>query len=361
MPRLLTILGARPQFIKAAALTRAIASNPQYGWIQDILHTGQHYDENLSMVFFDALDLPEPRWKFALENASRPERMSEMRKRIGECIVESRPDAVLVYGDTDSTLAGAQVAKSGGIPLIHIESGLRSFDLNMPEEVNRIETDKLADILVSPTETAIKNLENENIFGAFLTGDIMHDNAVYFSKDVVKSKDQILLTMHRPSNVDDGTRAMFWLKKIGEWAQERGLEVVFPIHPRTQKSIEDELGANWTEKLKTLGVKEINPVGYVELLGLINESKLVVTDSGGIQKESYSCATPSVVIRHNTEWVELLELGCAKLCPEPNDFKSIADVQIDVKVDTSTELYGDGNAALHILKMLNEKLNNDMC
>ena len=281
-----------------------------------------------------------------------------MRSGISISIEESRPDAVLVYGDTDSTLAGAQVAKSKGIPLIHVEAGLRSFDLAMPEEVNRIETDKLADILVAPTVTAVENLEREGIYGAFLTGDIMHDNALHFSQNGGSCQNKILLTMHRPSNVDDSTRAVSWLKEIGGWAKGKGLEVVFPTHPRTKKSVEMNLGIGWREGLAAWGINAVSPVGYVELLDLINTSKLVVTDSGGIQKEAYSCSTPSVVIRHNTEWVELLEMGCAVLCPEPNNFQTIADVQINVKLNTTTELYGDGNAALSILKMLNEKLNN---
>ena len=357
MPKLLTILGARPQFIKAAALTRAIAKNPEMGLTQDILHTGQHYDESLSKVFFDTLNLPVPRWQFSLQHFTRPERMEEMRNGIRECVRESKPDAVLVYGDTDSTLAGAQVAKEEGVMLIHVEAGLRSFDLEMPEEINRIETDKISDILVAPTTTAVKNLEKEGIYGAFLTGDIMHDNAVHFSSNGQNSN-QILLTMHRPSNVDEPSRAISWIKEIGVWANSKDLKVVFPIHPRTQKSLEIGFGVNWKEEIANWGVEALNPLGYVELLGLINESKLVVTDSGGIQKESYSCATPSVVIRHNTEWVELIELGCAVLCPEPKDFKSLADAQINVAVDTSTELYGDGNAALSILQMINDKLNN---
>ena len=355
MPKLLTILGARPQFIKAAALTRAIESNPQYGWTQEILHTGQHYDHTLSKVFFDTLVLPEPKWQFTLKNTTRPERMEEMRVGIQKCIDECKPSAVLVYGDTDSTLAGAQIAKKSNIPLIHVEAGLRSFDLAMPEEVNRIETDKLADILVAPTKTAVQNLENEGIFGAFLTGDIMHDNALHFSSNS-NEEDQILLTMHRPSNVDDGSRAVNWIKTIGSWAKSQELEVVFPIHPRTKKSVESELGESWQAALLEAGVKVIDPVDYMELLKLISSSKLVVTDSGGIQKEAYSCATPSVVIRHNTEWVELLENGCAVLCPEPNDFEKLAEDQIKHKVDTSNQLYGDGKSAEYILEMLSRRL-----
>ena len=357
MKKVLTILGARPQFIKAAALSRAIANNPGLGIAQDILHTGQHYDESLSQVFFDSLSIPKPRWQFILDSSDRPSRMEEMRSKISECVDESRPDAILVYGDTDSTLAGAQVAQEKGITLVHVEAGLRSFDLDMPEEVNRIETDKLSDILIAPTATAIKNLENEGIFGGFLTGDIMHDNAVHFSQSS-ESTDTVLLTMHRPSNVDDGSRVRRWLESIGNWAKSKGLRVVFPVHPRTKNTIEKEWGDDWKLSLSKLHIDAIAPVGYVELLGLINSSKLVVTDSGGVQKESYSCATPAVVIRHNTEWVELLEIGCTVLCPEPEDFSDLAEAQIFSKVDTSTQLYGDGKASESILEMLSERLNS---
>ena len=357
MKKILTILGARPQFIKAAALTRAIAENEHLGWTQDILHTGQHYDEQLSQVFFDTLNLPAPRWQFILENSSRPSRMEEMRSKICACISEDRPHAILVYGDTDSTLAGAQVANRENIPLIHVEAGLRSFDLEMPEEVNRIETDKISDILVAPTQTAVDNLEKEGIYGAFLTGDIMHDNAVHFSKSKKSTRtNTVLMTMHRPSNVDDPLRVKSWLAEIGCWAKGEDLKVIFPIHPRTKNSVVELWGNDWKEEMEKLNVFPEDPVGYIDLLKLVSSSQLVVTDSGGVQKECYSCSTPSVVTRHNTEWVELLENGCAVLCPEPEDFFEKASQQIGKSIDISDNLYGDGNAAVSILKMISEKL-----
>jgi UDP-GlcNAc3NAcA epimerase len=356
MPQLLTILGARPQFIKAAALTRAIRERTDLGWKQNILHTGQHYDEALSQIFFSTLDLPVPRWKLHIEHSSRNERMEEMRSGIKAAILSDRPDAILVYGDTDSTLAGAQVAHQLKIPLIHVEAGLRSFDLDMPEEVNRIETDKLADILIAPTKTAVSNLEAEGIFGAFLTGDVMHDNALHFTSGSESERaDKVLLTMHRPSNVDDASRVGAWLKSIGSWCAENALRAVFPVHPRTLKAIESLYGETWREELAGMCIDAVEPVGYIELLGLIKSSKLVVTDSGGIQ-EAYSCATPSVVIRHNTEWVELVEAGHAVLCPEPEGFSTLASAQLCKSVDTSSKLYGDGKAAESILEMITEKL-----
>jgi len=357
MPKLLTILGARPQFIKAAALTRAIKKLSHLNWSQDILHTGQHYDAMLSDVFFKDLKLPQPVFKLTLINTERPQRMFEMKAGITSIITACRPDVILVYGDTDSTLAGAQVANTLNIPLIHIEAGLRSFDLSMPEEENRIETDQLSSMLVAPTPTAISNLESEGIYGAFLTGDIMHDNALYFTRDLnVISTNTILLTLHRPSNVDDIDRLKSWVQAIGRWCGDNDLKAIFPVHPRTVKSLIMAYGKAWAEYLEQININVKDPVGYVELLTLIKSSKLVITDSGGVQKESYSCGKPSVVTRHNTEWVELLEAGHTVLSPEPVDLSSAASSQLKRKVDVSDNLYGDGNAAESILKMMSERL-----
>lgn len=355
MPRICTIVGARPQFIKAAALSRAIANRE--GWEQYILHTGQHYDRQLSDVFFNSLDIPFPSYKVILDKSERSARFEEMKGNIASILKDDRPDAVLVYGDTDSTLAGAEAAKDLGINIIHVEAGLRSFDLDMPEEVNRIATDKISDILVAPTKTAVQNLENEGIYGAFLTGDIMHDNAVYYSQnEEYDLSNHILLTMHRPSNVDSPERAVLWLETIGSWCLSNKLRAVFLVHPRTKNVLEGHYGEGWKYELKELGVEALNPAGYIEVLKLIKAVDLVVTDSGGLQKEAYSLCKASVVIRHNTEWVELIKAGHAMLCPEPENFNEVADSQLLTKVDTSDNLYGDGRAAEHILDMLEEKL-----
>jgi UDP-GlcNAc3NAcA epimerase len=357
MPKLLTILGARPQFIKAAALTRAIKKLSHLNWSQDILHTGQHYDAALSDVFFKDLKLPQPVFKLSLINTERPQRMFEMKAGITSIVTACRPDAILVYGDTDSTLAGAQVASTLNIPLIHIEAGLRSFDLSMPEEVNRIETDNLSTILVAPTPAAILNLESEGIYGAFLTGDVMHDNALHFTKDLdVDATNTVLLTLHRPSNVDDVLRLKSWVEVIGKWCGENKLKAIFPVHPRTFKSFVEAYGEAWADYLGGMNIKAIEPVGYVELLTLIKSSKLVITDSGGVQKEAYSCGKPSVVTRHNTEWVELLEAGHTVLSPEPADLASAASSQLKRLVDVSDNLYGDGKAAESILAMMSDRL-----
>lgn len=357
MPLLLTILGARPQFIKAAALTRAIAKNLDLGWHQSIIHTGQHYDAKLSDIFFEELDLPRPDFTLRLESSERAARMHEMKLGISNAIQECTPDAVVVYGDTDSTLAGAQAADALGIPIIHIEAGLRSFDLDMPEEVNRIATDKLSSILIAPTTTAVKNLQNEGISGAFLTGDIMHDNALYFTKEMqgLDSK-SVLLTMHRPSNVDDLPRLASWIDAIGEWCLRHHVDATFPVHPRTKKSLIALYGSVWSHVLSEKNIHAIDPVGYIELLRLIKTSSLVITDSGGIQKEAYSCETPSVVIRRNTEWVELVNAGHTVLCFEPKDLNGCANSQFGRTIDGADALYGDGEAAHDILRILSEKL-----
>ena len=357
MPLLLTILGARPQFIKASALTRAIEKKVDLGWSQSIIHTGQHYDAKLSDIFFEELNLPKPNFTLQLKSSERAVRMNEMKSGITHAIEECKPDAVLVFGDTDSTLAGAQAADALGIPIIHVEAGLRSFDLDMPEEVNRIATDKLSSILIAPTTTAIDNLNNEGIYGAFLTGDIMHDNALYFTKEMqeIKSK-SILLTMHRPSNVDDLPRLQSWIEAVGDWCLLHQVDATFPVHPRTKKSLVALYGGVWSHVLSEKNIRAIDPVGYIELLRFIKTSSLVITDSGGIQKEAYSCETPSVVIRRHTEWVELVNAGHTVLCFEPKALNECADSQFGRTIDGDDALYGNGDAADDILRILSETL-----
>ncbi len=354
MAEIFTIIGARPQFIKAAAMTRAIADSPF--WSQTILHTGQHYDPLLSDIFFEELNIPKPKFSIKLNTSNRSERMVEMRKGIKDALETSSPDVVLVYGDTDSTLAGAQVANELRIPLIHIEAGLRSFDLDMPEEFNRIETDKLSTLLVAPTTTAIANLESEGLFNSLLSGDIMHDNAIHFTKELNYIKtSSVLVTMHRPSNVDSTERLRSWIDSIGNFCLDNKISAVFPVHPRTEKGLIEIFGKDFKSTLINKSIKSIKPVGYIELLKLIKSSSLVITDSGGVQKEAYSCGTASVVIRHNTEWVELIDSGHSVLCPEPSDLMELATSKHSQMIDTSDNLYGDGNASVHILKEISKR------
>jgi len=354
MAQIFTIIGARPQFIKAAAMTRAIADSSF--WSQTILHTGQHYDPLLSDIFFEELNIPKPKFSIKLNTSNRSERMVEMRKGIMDALETSSPDVVLVYGDTDSTLAGAQAANDLDIPLIHIEAGLRSFDLDMPEEINRIETDKLSTLLVAPTLTAIANLESEGLFNSLLSGDIMHDNAIHFTKDLncVKTS-SVLVTMHRPSNVDSTERLRSWVDSISDFCLDKKISAIFPVHPRTEKGLIEIFGKDFKSTLINKNIKALKPVGYIELLKLLKSSSLVITDSGGVQKEAYSCGTPSVVIRHNTEWVELVDSGHSILCPEPSDLMELATSRHSQMIDTSDNLYGDGNASVHILKEISKR------
>ncbi|MBT5147180.1 MAG: UDP-N-acetylglucosamine 2-epimerase (non-hydrolyzing) [Flavobacteriales bacterium] len=354
MAQIFTIIGARPQFIKAAAMTRAIADSSF--WSQTILHTGQHYDPLLSDIFFEELNIPKPKFSIKLNTSNRSERMVEMREGIMDALETSSPDVVLVYGDTDSTLAGAQAANDLDIPLIHIEAGLRSFDLDMPEEINRIETDKLSTLLVAPTLTAIANLESEGLFNSLLSGDIMHDNAIHFTKDLncVKTS-SVLVTMHRPSNVDSTERLRSWVDSISDFCLDNRISAIFPVHPRTEKGLIEIFGKDFKSTLINKSIKAIKPVGYIELLKLLKSSSLVITDSGGVQKEAYSCGTPSVVIRHNTEWVELVDSGHSILCPEPSDLMELATSRHSQMIDTSDNLYGDGNASVHILKEISKR------
>jgi UDP-GlcNAc3NAcA epimerase len=354
MAQIFTIIGARPQFIKAAAMTRAIADSPF--WSQTILHTGQHYDPLLSDIFFEELNIPKPKFSIKLNTSNRSERMVEMRKGIKDALETSIPDVVLVYGDTDSTLAGAQVAHELRIPLIHIEAGLRSFDLEMPEEINRIETDKLSTLLVAPTKTAITNLEREGLFNSLLSGDIMHDNAIHFTKELncIKTS-SVLVTMHRPSNVDATERLRSWIDSISDFCIDNKISAIFPVHPRTEKGLIEIFGKDFKSPLINKSIKAIKPVGYIELLKLLKSSSLVITDSGGVQKEAYSCGTSSVVIRHNTEWVELIDCGHSVLCPEPSDLMELAKSKHSQIIDTSDNLYGDGNASVHILKEISKR------
>jgi len=357
MPQIFTIIGARPQFIKAAAMTRAIADSPF--WSQTILHTGQHYDPLLSDIFFEELDIPKPKFSIKLTTSNRSGRMVEMRKGIKDALESSSPDVVLVYGDTDSTLAGAQVAHELSIPLIHIEAGLRSFDLDMPEEINRIETDKLSTLLVAPTTTAISNLKSEGLFNSLLSGDIMHDNAIHFTKelDCIKTS-SVLVTIHRPSNVDSTDRLHSWINALGVFCLENKISAVFPVHPRTEKGLIQIFGKDFKSALMNQSIKAIKPVGYIELLKLIKSSSLVITDSGGVQKEAYSCGTSSVVIRRNTEWVELIDSGHSVLCPEPSCLLKLAKSKHSQIIDTSDKLYGDGNASVHILKEISKRFSS---
>lgn len=322
MKKIVTVVGARPQFIKAAVVSRAIREhNMQAGagssTIKEIIvHTGQHFDDNMSKVFFDEMDIPKPDYNLAINSTTHGAMTGRMLEKIEEILIKEKPDWVLVYGDTNSTLAGALAASKLHIPVAHVEAGLRSFNMKMPEEQNRILTDHISTKLFCPTDTAIKNLKNEGIEkGVHKTGDVMFDAFLYYSKLALEKyekgtnawrnlfgnlpEDFILLTIHRAENTDDHTR----LKNIVEAINETKRNFVFPIHPRTRKIIE-KLGISFDQH-----VKLIDPVGYLEMIYLENVCSMVVTDSGGVQKEAYFAKKPCVTLRDETEWVETVESG----------------------------------------------------
>lgn len=344
-PKILTILGARPQFVKAAVLSRIISQHEEIEEI--IVHTGQHYDLNMSEVFFDEMEIPKPKYNLDINGLGHGAMTGQMLEKIEEILLVEKPNAVLVYGDTNSTLAGALAAKKLGIKLIHVEAGLRSYNMSMPEEINRILTDRIADLLLCPTNTAIDNLNMESFhnFNTTIvnTGDIMKDAVVYYSTVSsekarvyptlnLTSNDFVLATIHRQENTDDEQRlkAIFdGLAKIN-----KRCKVVMPLHPRTKKLLEKY-------KLQ-YDILFIEPVGYFDMLELLKNCKMVVTDSGGLQKEAFFNKKPVIIARTETEWVELVRNGFGKIVASDTD-EMYAAFQYYSKnqLDFSINLYGN--------------------
>lgn len=310
MIKIVTVLGARPQFIKAAALSRALVKHG--GFEEVIVHTGQHFDANMSDVFFYELNIPKPTYNLNINGLSHGAMTGQMLSGVEEILLKEKPDYVLVYGDTNSTLAGALAAKKLGIKVVHIEAGLRSFNMAMPEEINRILTDRISDLLCCPTDAAMHNLKQEG-FDTFdlsylKTGDVMQDAALYYSdlisNDTVVSRmglengKFILCTLHRAENTDDPARMSAILKSLREINKE--VPVVIPIHPRTKSKV---------NPADLDGIKCIDPQGYLDMIALLKSCKLVMTDSGGLQKEAYFFQKYCITLRTETEWVELVEGG----------------------------------------------------
>ena len=306
--KIVSIVGARPNFIKCAPLSKELRKD----YHEVLIHTGQHYDYEMNKVFFDELKIPEPDYHLGVGSGNHGEQTGEMLKRTEEVLIKEEPDLVLVFGDTNTTLAGALAASKLHIKVGHIEAGLRSFDKSMPEEINRVLTDHCSDLLFCPTETAVRNLEVEGVTnGVYLTGDVMVDTlkenieiAERKSKILdemdLKPKEYYLATLHRAENTDNFGR----LKNIVDAFCEIE-NLVFPCHPRTEKSLK---GYGLWNKL-TEHAKVIKPVGYLDMLMLEKNAKKILTDSGGVQKEAYIFKVPCITLRENTEWVETLEDG----------------------------------------------------
>ena len=350
MIKILTILGARPQFIKAGTISREIAKHKEIKEI--ILHTGQHYDSNMSDIFFEEMKIPKPDYFLGTGGKSHGAMTGQMIEKIEEVTLKEKPDWILVYGDTNSTLAGAIVASKLHIKLAHIEAGLRSFNMNMPEEINRILTDRISNILFCPTDTAIENLEKEGFenFNCKIikSGDVMQDGAIFYKKLAVKpnnielKNDFILCTIHRAENTDDENKLKNIFSALNEIACEK--QIILPLHPRTKKIIE-----NLNICVENLTI--IEPVGYLEMVWFIDNCSLVMTDSGGLQKEAYFFAKPCLTLREETEWVELVETGVNTLVGTDKD-KILSEYnKIEIKkVDFGKNLYGNGNASNFIIK-----------
>lgn len=351
MRKLLTVVGARPQFIKASALSRVL-QDAKWGVEEVILHTGQHYDDAMSAVFFRELGMPEPAHRLKLSAVGTATRMGEMMTGIAEVVERERPGAMLVYGDTDSTWAGAWVAARWGIPLAHVEAGLRSGDRTMPEEVNRVLTDHVARWLFCPTDEAVRNLRAEGVMeGVHRTGDLQWDTAAWMGQNrpAATKSAGILLTLHRPSNVDDPNRLRAWLQAIAELNQQ----VLFPIHPRTAAVAVRAFGRDWNSELTAMGFTLSEPMGYADLVGALQSVDAVITDSGGLQKEAYGFQKPCIVTRPVTEWTELVEVGAVRLCGEPTELQAAWAWRQGAR-PTVAGLYGTGNAAAEVAEVLSQ-------
>ncbi len=350
--KILTILGARPQFIKAGSVSREIAKHTEIEEV--ILHTGQHYDANMSDIFFNEMKISKPDYYLDINGLGHGAMTGQMLEKIEEVLIKEKPDWVLVYGDTNSTLAGALAASKLHIKLAHIEAGLRSFNMNMPEEINRILTDRVSNVLFCPTDTAVQNLTNEGYDNLDIkvvkSGDVMQDGAIFYKKLSVKpscyvSENYILCTIHRAENTDDEQRLRNIFEALNEVAKVQ--QVILPLHPRTKKIIA-QFG------IETGRLTIIEPVGYLEMVWLINNCHLVMTDSGGLQKEAFFFEKQCITLRDETEWIELVENHFNVLVGADKEKILHAYRQFTFNKDFDLNLYGEGNASFNIVTALLE-------
>ena len=381
MKKIITVIGARPQIIKAAAISRAIKNNFSDKILEVIVHTGQHYDENMSQIFFEELEIPFPNFNLNVGSGSHGEQTAKMLEGLENIYMQEKPDAVIVYGDTNSTIAGALAASKIHIPVIHIEAGLRSFNKAMPEEINRIACDHMSTLLFTPSETGHRNLLNEGIKNdqkeaasidnpkIFLCGDIMYDNSLYFSamseqkseilKELEITTDEfILCTIHRDTNTDDTANLNAIFRALLRIQKTSNLKIVLPLHPRTKEKLNSHLDENLlTEINQNKNFKIIPPLGFLDIISLEKNARLIITDSGGLQKEAFFFQKPCVILREQTEWIEIVENGNA-LIAGANELKIISSVETLFKRTDFTypNLYGDGNAANFICKKITEEL-----
>jgi UDP-GlcNAc3NAcA epimerase len=361
--KIVTIVGARPQFIKAASVSRAIQKHNEDhdSKIKEIMvHTGQHYDENMSQIFFDELEIREPDYNLGVGSGTHGKMTGAMLEKIEEVLLDEKPDVVLVYGDTNSTLAGALAAVKLHIPVGHVEAGLRSFNRQMPEEINRILTDHVSKFLFCPTDTAVENLKKEGITGGvFKVGDVMFDSFLsnknlaerksrILSDLGVKPKSFCLVTVHREENTTNGKRLTGIFEAFKKLSTQK-CPFIAPLHPRTRKAI-NELGG---DRLGGPHVRILEPVSYLDMILLETHARLILTDSGGVQKEAYFAKTPCITLREETEWVELVKHGFNLVAGTRAEdvFLSFRKIAHN-KIDFSSNLYGKGEASENIVVKL---------
>ena len=370
MIKILTVIGARPQIIKAAAISRAVKNSFSDRIEERILHTGQHYDANMSQVFFDELDIPAPHYNLGVGSGSHGEQTAKMIDGIEKVLRSEHFDGIILYGDTNSTLAGAVAAAKMQVPVFHIEAGLRSFNMTMPEEQNRIVCDHLSSILFAPTQTAVNNLANEGLASSktlFIggrrrlvinSGDVMYDNALYYStlaeqrstilKDCsVIPNNYILATIHRDFNTDDPQRIGNIFNALSTIADKNDIPVILPLHPRTRKCLPDSISKK---------IQIIPPASFFDILVLEKNAKVVMTDSGGVQKEAFFFSRPCVILRPETEWVEIVNNEAGILADADYDRIISAYDTLSSKDVLFPPLFGDGNAAGQILSTIQEYL-----
>jgi len=350
--KILTVIGARPQFIKAAAVSNIIRRKHE----EIIVHTGQHYDENMSSVFFEELRIPKPNYNLGVGSGGHGKQTGAMLIALEDIYLKEKPDMVLVYGDTNSTMAGALCASKLLIPVAHIEAGLRSFNMNMPEEQNRILTDHLSKYLFVPTTSAVRNLAVEGISsGVHNVGDVMYDATLNFTelskeksmiieKHNLQLEDFILATIHRAENTNDINR----LRNIIEGLNESGQKIVLPLHPRTKKYMED-YGLVFNHNIMI-----IDPVGYLDMISLEMNCKKIVTDSGGVQKEAFFMKKPCITMRDETEWVETVENGWNIIVGTDKD-KILDGIVNFIPNKVQQNIFGDGHAAEKIFEIIDKK------
>ncbi|WAF85595.1 UDP-N-acetylglucosamine 2-epimerase (non-hydrolyzing) [Metapseudomonas otitidis] len=355
--KIVTIVGARPQFIKAAAVSREILKHP--GTLEEVMvHTGQHYDPNMSQVFFDELEIPAPKYNLEVSGGTHGSMTGRMLEGIEKILIDEKPNWVLIYGDTNSTLAGALAAAKLHIPVAHVEAGLRSFNMRMPEEVNRILSDRVSTLLLCPTQTAVANLALEGLTqGVHNVGDVMYDVALYY-RERARASSRILETLglverafalatcHRAENTDDAVRLEGIISALAEIA--RDVPVVIPLHPRTKKLLQ-QFGLEHY----LAGLIVVEPLPFLDMVALEQAAKVILTDSGGVQKEAFFYQVPCITLRDETEWVETVELGWNQLVGASNTQITSAYSSLASPVRTTQVApYGNGSASRLILEEL---------